>query len=229
MPQPLYLLFGLYGLLLLATPFLAIALYFRNSKLRKQLNELAEENTKQHTKLQRAIGELQSKLGATASYRTPSVEKPATTEASQPSVVPVPPSYPHVPIPSPIAVPPQFVPQPPLKTLTAPPIPPTEKTTEAAPEQKPQASPPSVPLPPVTATPPAIPPVTPAEPKPIEPKPLVPTPQPPAPESQPTTPQSRTRPRCLRRSPRQSLLLPVRAFPRRLHSRLYALPRLSRR
>jgi len=188
MPQPLYLLFGLYGLLLLATPFLAIALYFRNSKLRKQLNELAEENTKQHTKLQRAIGELQSKLGATASYRTPSVEKPATTEASQPSVVPVPPSYPHVPIPSPIAVPPQFVPQPPLKTLTAPPIPPTEKTTEAAPEQKPQASPPSVPLPPVTATPPAIPPVTPTEPKPIEPKPLVPTPQPPAPESQPTTP-----------------------------------------
>ncbi|HJX95075.1 MAG TPA: DUF2339 domain-containing protein, partial [Candidatus Acidoferrum sp.] len=188
MPQPLYLLFGLYGLLLLASPFLAIALYVRNSKLRKQLNELAEENAKQHTKLQRAIGELQSKLGATASYRTPSVEKPATTEASQPSVVPVPPSYPHVPIPSPIAGPPQFVPQPPLKTLTAPPIPPTEKTTEAAPEQKPQASPPSVPVPPVTATPPAIPPVTPTEPKPIEPKPLVPTPQPPAPESQPTTP-----------------------------------------
>jgi hypothetical protein len=183
-----YLLFGLYGLLLLATPFLAIAFYVRNSKLRQQLNELAEENAKQHTKLQRAIGELQSKLAATASLGTPTVEKPATPEASHPSVVPVPRSYPHVPIPSPVAVPPQFIPQPPLKTLTAPPIPPAEKKPEAAPERKPQAPPPSVPVPPATVAPPAIPSVTSIEPKPAEPKPLALTPQAPAPESKPTPP-----------------------------------------
>ncbi len=84
-----YLLFGLYGLLLLATPFLVIALYVRNTKLRQQLNELTKQNAKQHTKLQRAIGELQSKLAATASPGAPTVDKPATPEASHPSVIPV--------------------------------------------------------------------------------------------------------------------------------------------
>jgi hypothetical protein len=178
-----YLLFGLYGLLLLATPFLAIALYVRNSKLRQQLNELAEENAKQHTKLQRAIGELQSKLAATTSQGSPTVEKTAAPEASYPSAVPVPRSYPHVPIPSSIAVPSQFTPQPPLKTVTAPPISPTEKKPEAAPEQKPQIPAPVVSVPLVTATPSAIPPVTSTE-----PKPLAPTSQAPAPESKPTPP-----------------------------------------
>ena len=183
-----YLLFGLYGLLLLATPFLAIAVYLRNSKLRQQLNELAEENAKQHTKLQRAIGELQSKLGATASPAAPTAEKHPTPEASQPSVVPVPRSYPHVQIPSPVAVPPRVEVQAPIKPQTAPPIPPTEKKPEAVPEQKPQIPAPVVPVPPVTVTPPVIPPGTPIEPKPIEPKPLAPTPQSPSPESKPTPP-----------------------------------------
>lgn len=183
-----YLLFGLYGLLLLATPFLAIALYVRNSKLRQQLNELAEENAKQHIKLQRAIGELQSKLAATAPPGAPTVEKAATPEASHPSVVPVPRSYPHVHIPSPIAVPPRVEMQAPIKPQTTAPIPPTEKRLEAAPEPKPQAPPLSVPVPPVIATPSIIPPAAPTEPKPVEPKPLVPTPQAPAPESKPVLP-----------------------------------------
>ena len=174
-----YLLFGLYGLLLLATPFLAIALYVRNSKLRLQLNELAEENAKQHTKLQRAIGELQTKLGATASPAAPTVEKPATPEASQPSVAPVPRSYPHVPIPSPIAAPPRVDVQAPIKPQPAPPIPGTEKKPEAALEQKPQIPAPVVPLPPVTVTPPVIPAATTVELKPVEPKPVAPAPQPP--------------------------------------------------
>ena len=43
---PFYLLIGFYGLLLLATPFLAIWLFFRNANLKKQLTELVkEENT----------------------------------------------------------------------------------------------------------------------------------------------------------------------------------------
>ncbi len=52
----LYLLFGLYGLLLLATPFVAIAVFLRHARLQKQLNDLAEENAKQITRLQRAVG-----------------------------------------------------------------------------------------------------------------------------------------------------------------------------
>ena len=117
---PFYLLFGFYGLLLLATPFLAIWLYFRNANLKKQLTELVEENAKQHTKLQRAIGELQTKVGATVSPAAPAVEKPAAPEVSHPSVVPVPRSYPHIQIPSPIAVPPRVEVQPPIKPQTAP-------------------------------------------------------------------------------------------------------------
>src|SRR5580698_2173372 len=103
---PFYLLFGFYGLLLLATPFLAIWLFFRNAKLKQQLTELVEENAKQHTKLQGAIGELQTKVGATVSPATPATENPAAPEVSHPSAVPVPRSYPHVLIPSSTAIPP---------------------------------------------------------------------------------------------------------------------------
>src|SRR5580704_17228724 len=119
---PFYLLFGFYGLLLLATPFLAIWLYFRNAKLKQQLNELVEENAKQHTKLQRAIGELQTKVGATVSPAASTAEKPVAPEVSHPSALPVPRSYPHVLIPSPVAVPPRVEVQPPIKRPAAPAI-----------------------------------------------------------------------------------------------------------
>src|SRR5580698_7317863 len=151
---PFYLLFGFYGLLLLATPFLAIWLYFKNAKLKQQLTELVEENAKQHTKLQRAIGELQTKIGATVS---PAAEKPVAPEVSHPSAVPVPRSYPHVLIPSPITVPPRVQVQPPIKPPAAPIIPAAEEKPHPAPEQKPVSPTPSAPVPTVTATPPTIP------------------------------------------------------------------------
>ena len=173
---PFYLLIGFYGLLLLATPFLAIWLFFRNANLKKQLTELVEENAKQHTKLQRAIGELQAKVAATVSPASPAVEKPAAPEVSHPSVIPVPRSYPHIQIPLPVAVPPRVEVHPPIKPQTAPPIPVIEKKPEAAPEQTPQVVAPFVPVPLVTS---------PLEPKPAEPKPLD---VPPPPVAHPTPP-----------------------------------------
>ena len=53
-----------FGFLLLVTPFIAIASLVKQSTLRKQLNDLVEENSKQHARLQRAIGELQTKVAA---------------------------------------------------------------------------------------------------------------------------------------------------------------------
>jgi Predicted membrane protein (DUF2339) len=196
---PFYLLFGFYGLLLLATPFLAIWLYFRNAKLKQQLTELAEENAKQHTKLQRAIGELQTKVGATVSPAPPAVEKPAAPEVSHPSVVPVPRSYPHIQIPSPIAAPPRVEVKPPA----APTIPAADEKPDSAPEQIPALPKPAAPALPVTATPPTIPsapplatpqkppsPAAPLEPKPAEPKPLAPAPPAPPPVAHPTPPEA---------------------------------------
>jgi hypothetical protein len=96
-----------YGLVLFATPVLTIALYVRYARLRKQLNEFGEENAKNLTKLQRAVGELQSKLAATTSHATPAAEKPVTPEVRQPVSVPVPRSFPQAHIPPPVVVPPR--------------------------------------------------------------------------------------------------------------------------
>jgi hypothetical protein len=196
----LYLLFGLYVLLLLATPFLAIALYVRHTSFRKQLNDLSEENAKQLTKLQRAVGELQTKLAATAVPAPPTVEKPVTPEAHQP--IPVPRSFPHIPTYPPVAVSPRTEVQPPTKPQTPPSIPVTEKKPESPPEQKPLVVTPASPAPPVTVAPPIIPPATPVvplpqkpptpsaplEPKPVEPKPLPPAAPAPPPDAKPTPP-----------------------------------------
>jgi hypothetical protein len=170
--MPLLILFAvLYGLVLLATPILAISLYVRNAKLRKQLNDLAEENAKQLTKLQRAVGELQIKVAAAA----PSA---ATTEVRQP--VPVPRSFPQAHIPPAAVVPPRVEVQPPIKPQPTPPIPVTVEKPEPTP------------IPPVTVTPPIVPTQVPQKPPtpttPLEPKPLAPAAQTPPPEAKPTPP-----------------------------------------
>ena len=75
--MPLLILFAAaYGLVLLATPILAISLYVRNARLRKQLNDLAGENARQFTNLQRVVGELQTKVAATVPPPGARVEKP---------------------------------------------------------------------------------------------------------------------------------------------------------
>src|SRR5579872_537280 len=195
---PFTFLAVVYGLVLLATPVLTIALYVRYARIRKQLNEFTEENAKNLTKLQRAVGELQIKLAATDVHTTPAVEKPATFEAHQTTIVPVPRSYPHAQIPPTVAVPPPVEGQPPAKPEMPQPVPVTEKKPEPAPQLKPQVPAPAAPVPPVIVTPTIIPaaappqkpptPTAPLEPKPVEPKPpLVPTPLVP-PEAKPTPP-----------------------------------------
>ncbi len=181
--MPLFAFFAVvYGLVLLATPILAISLYVRNAKLRKQLNDLAEENAEQFTKLQRAVGELQAKAAAEAPPHTPAPKKDVSPEAHQP--IPVPRSFPQVYVPPQVAVP-RVQGQPPIKP------------------QEPQVPAPVAPVPPVV-TPPIIPaaaplqkppsPSGPPEPKPIEPKPAEPKPpltpaaQTPPPEIKPTSP-----------------------------------------
>jgi Predicted membrane protein (DUF2339) len=170
----LYLLYVFYGLTLLAAPVLLISLFVRQSRLRKQLNDLAEENAKQFTKLQRVVGELQSKLAAAPPPATPA-EKPASPEPRQP--IPVPSSFPHSPTYPPAVVPPRI---------------------EVQPSPKPQAPTPVVPPPPMIVTPPVLPmpsppqkspaPAAPVEPKPFEPKPLASAPQAPPLEAKPTQP-----------------------------------------
>ena len=180
----LYLLYVAYGLVLLATPVLTIALYVRYARLRRQLNEFAEENAKNLSKLQRAVGELQSKLAATTLHAAapPAAEKPVTPDVRQ--TVPVPRSFPQAQVPPLVAVTPRVeVPPTPKPQATPPLIPVIEKKPETAPEQKPPMPAPVVPVPPVTVTPPIIPaasPIatplqkTPAPAAPVEAKPLAP-------------------------------------------------------
>ncbi|MGB7282441.1 MAG: DUF2339 domain-containing protein [Candidatus Acidiferrum sp.] len=168
----LYLVYVAYGLVVLAAPFLGIALFVRQARLRKQLNELAEENAKQHTKLQRAVGELQAKLASTPFATASAAEKPVTAEG--PSHVPVPGSYPQVPIYPPVVVSSRIEVQPPIEPQ------PTRSVSPAA------APPQDLLAPPV-----------PLVPKPLEPKPVAPAPQAPPLGAEPTPPPAPTPPRVV--------------------------------
>jgi Predicted membrane protein (DUF2339) len=176
----LMLLYVAYGLVLLATPVLTISLYFRQAKLRKQLNDLAEENAKQFTKLQRAVGELQSRVASGVSPAAPAHEKPVTPDIRQP--IPVARSYPPVLV-SPSVVVPDHVDVPPFgKPQPTSPVPVTEKKPELVLEPKPQVPAPPAPVPPIGVTPPVIS-ATPAPPK-VVPRPSIPhTPAMPPPPS----------------------------------------------
>jgi hypothetical protein len=190
----LYLLYVLYGLVLLATPVLTISLFVRQARLRKQLNELTEENAKQFARLQRAVGELQAKLAAAAPPAAPALERASGPEARQP----VPRSFPHLQIPLPVGGSPRVEVSPP-STPPTPPIPVTEKKPEFAAEHKPVVPTPAAPVPPVTVTAPVIAaaspvtasphkppaPAAPSESKPAEPRPAT---QVPPSEAKPTPP-----------------------------------------
>ena len=170
-----------YGLLLLALPIWTIILSSGQAKLRRQLNELIEENAKQHAALQRAVGQLQSKMAAAPADAATPAQKPV---APVPQQVPVPRSFPAVPIPPKPVVSPST---PPAQTI--------EKKPEAArpPEQKPLVpeQKPSAPVPPPVAAPPT--PSMAKPPEPIAPKPVIPAPPritPPAPTVPPHVPVS---------------------------------------
>jgi hypothetical protein len=175
----LYLLYVFYGLTLLAAPVLFISLFVRQAKLRKQLNDLAEDNAQKFARLQRTVGEFQTKVAATAPAATAAPEKAASPEVRQP--IPVPRSFPHVQIPPPVVVPSRVEMPPPTRLQSPPTIPATEKTSEPAS------------APPVTLTPPVVPtlrPTPPSESKPIPPlaPPIIPPPTAPPKPATPATP-----------------------------------------
>jgi hypothetical protein len=189
--MPLLILFAAaYGLVLLATPILAISLYVRNARLRKQLNDLAGENARQFTNLQRVVGELQTKVAATVPPPGARVEKPVAPLVH----TPVPSAHPEA-LADPTLVtspriegPPTAKPEPPASFPVA------EKKPGPPPEQKPPSL---APVPPVTVAPPVLPPAAPvaappekplAPAPPLEPKPLAPAPQAPPPVANPTPP-----------------------------------------
>src|SRR5271170_5500166 len=186
----IYLMVVLFAGLVIVTPLLTIFLLVREARIRRQINELSAENEKRFTKLQRAIGELQSKLAATAQPAAtvqPGAPQPAapSTQTAPPAEkpvvappahqVPVPLPYPVVPTPVPPsrewpAVPPRIETQPPVKQPTQPSIPVAEKKPSLEPAQHPPALPPTAPQPaaslaaalPVSAPPPISPLRTPA-------------------------------------------------------------------
>jgi len=223
----LMLLYVAYGLVLLATPVLTISLYLRQAKLRKQLNDLAEENARQFTKLQRAVGELQTRVAAGVPHVAAPPEKPDGADVRQ--TVPVsPPSYPQVRV-SPSVV-----------------VPAIEKKPELVLEPKPLVPATPAAAPPITAAPPVTPalllspaapvpqkpsmPAAPLEPKPVEPKPLAPEPQA-LPEAKPTPPPTPAPPRgipppAIPHTPAMPPPPPA-AVPPAAHARVTSSPQFS--
>jgi hypothetical protein len=172
----LYLLYVFYGLTLLAAPALFVGLLLRQAKLRKQLNDLAEENNQKFLKLQRTVGELQLKLAAAAAppAAASTAEEPAAAEERQP--VPGPRSVAPVPVSPPVAVPPRVEVPPPPQPQPAPPVPVVEKKPEPAPVPLVPVTPPVIPAAHPPAPPQPVPPKPPAPAAPLEPKPVVPAP-----------------------------------------------------
>ncbi len=177
----------LYLVLAFFTPVLAIFLFVREAKLRKQLKALEEENTRQHSTLQRDIAEVKRQLAAATQHPAPAAQKPPATELRQ--TEPVPRTFPPVEVPPPLLVSPAKVltsagPRIETPEPAGPPVPsvtpPLEKKPEILPEQKPQ--PPAPILPPATAVPASVlDPKPPAPARPAEPRPLVPAAAPPPP------------------------------------------------
>lgn len=222
-----YLLLFAYGIVLLVAPFWLISLSVREARLRRDLKNLADENAKERIKLQRAIGELQSKL-ASAPQHTPQSAADMPTSAASPTAptqsVPVPRSFPVAPMPPAPAVPPTKATAPPAHPdIQAPPKPqapavPLALPTPSAPvQQKPAApiasQPPSAAQPPTPlapkSEPPSVPPkiVTP----PTIPHPPIPPATPPlAHETPPSVGHPSARPAAAARISAASAISPLR-------------------
>src|SRR6202035_3230222 len=56
------LIFVLFAILAIATPFITLVLLGKYKKLRENLDQLAEENSKQHTSFQREVADLKRQL-----------------------------------------------------------------------------------------------------------------------------------------------------------------------
>src|SRR6267143_852478 len=64
-PMPLAeLIFVLFAILAIATPFITLVLLGKYKKLRANLDQLTEENSRQHTSFQREVADLKRQLSA---------------------------------------------------------------------------------------------------------------------------------------------------------------------
>ena len=155
------LIFVLFALLALATPFITLVLLGKYKKLRENLDQLREENSRQHVSFQREVADLQRQLLAAVRPAAPAVgqprQPPAAPATSARSETPVPAA--HVDLPAPLTLPASMV------------LPMPEKKPEAQPLPKPQEPAPVAPAP-VSIAPRSTP--LPAPPAPIEPKPVLP-------------------------------------------------------
>jgi len=180
----LYLIAVFYGLFLLVLPVWLIALSFRAGRLRRELSEAREEHKREQLRLQRAVGELQTKLASLQSQPAqPAPEKPAAEPPAPATPTPVP-VTPPPPAPTPSIVPrgPTPVAIPPAPVVPQkPPTPPAHLETKP-PEPKP-VTPAHVPAPP---PPPAVVPSAPPAPAKVAP--------PTAPTNVPATPATPPRP-----------------------------------
>jgi hypothetical protein len=154
----------LFAVLAIATPFITLALLGKYKKLRQNLDQLAEENSRQHASFQREVADLKRQLTAAVHPAAPvvgdSTQRPAApgTSALKETTV----STPRVDLPVPVKLP---VPMS---------FPSSEKKPEQQPVQKPPEPAPIVPTPAPIA--PAGGPAQklPASPAPAEPKPVLP-------------------------------------------------------
>src|SRR5260370_7182763 len=75
-PMPLAeLIFVLFAILAIATPFIPLVLLGKYKKLRDNLDQLAEENSRQHASFQHEVADLKRQLTA-ATYATPAAGEP---------------------------------------------------------------------------------------------------------------------------------------------------------
>src|SRR5467141_3683611 len=206
-PMPLAeLIFVLFAILAIATPFITLILLGKYKRLRENLGKLTEENSRQHASFQREVADLKGQISASAHPAAPVAsgltKRPAAPAAPTVKETPVP--TPHVDLSVPVKLP-------------APmsfPIP--EKKPEPQPLQKPQEPSPITPAPvpiapastPIQSLPAPTAPVqpklvvpaaakTPAEVKPLAPvapsqttPPLISSSQPPAPRIPMPTPRA---------------------------------------
>ena len=158
------LIFVLFALLALATPFITLVLLGKYKKLRENLDQLREENSRQHVSFQREVADLQRQLLAAVRPAAPAVgqptQPPAAPATSARSETPVPAA--HVDLPAPLTLPASML------------LPMPEKKPEAQPLPQPQEPAPIAPAP-VSVAPRSTPAQKlPAPPAPLEPKPVLP-------------------------------------------------------
>lgn len=186
----------LFAILVIVTPLITLSLLGKYKKLRENLDQLAEENSREHATFQREVADLKRQLAA-AVHPAPSapaepVTPPAVTVA--PSVKKAPAPSPRVDLPTPVKLPAPMafptsekkpetqsvqVPQEPAHTVPPVPIAPSSTPTQKLPTPPAPVEPKPV-LPAASKTPDDVKPAAPAAPPQTTP-PFVPASQPPAP------------------------------------------------